>query len=336
MSAFVALAALMVSLAAAAITVPLLRSRRSGERPARWAALISVAGLIVGATLLYANWSNWSWTPAAAATTPAEMVAKLARRLESSPDDLDGWLMLGRSYAALEEYPPALRAYERANRLAGGSSPEALVGIAETLTLQDESAIDGRAGQLFEQALALAPASGKALFFSAVAASRRGDLPLARERFARLLALNPPPEIRAVLERQISMIDERLGGQAPGGAQGPPSRQATVAVNVRLSPSLRAQGNGAPLFVMIRDPAAPGPPLAARQLASTFPQRVELTPRDAMVAGRTFHAGQTVQVVARIARGGTPIAQRGDPFGELKYAVGVDGLRDIVIDRLSP
>ncbi|MGB8327703.1 MAG: hypothetical protein WCE48_09005 [Steroidobacteraceae bacterium] len=336
MSAFLALAALMASLAAAAITVPLLRSRHSGEGPARWAALISVAGLILGATLLYANWSNWSWAPAAAAPTPAEMVAKLARRLDSSPDDLDGWLMLGRSYAALEEYPLALRAYERANRLASERSPEALIGIAETLTLQNESAIDGRAGKLFEQALALAPASGKALFFSAAAAARRGDLPLARARFARLLALNPPPEIRAVLEQQISTIDERLGALASGGAQEPASRPAVVAVNVRLSPSLRAQANGAPLFVMIRDPAAPGPPLAAKQLASTFPQRVELTPRDAMVAGRTFHAGQTVQVVARIARGGTPIAQTGDPFGELNYAVGADGLRDIVIDRLSP
>jgi hypothetical protein len=63
---------------------------------------------------------------------------------------------------------------------------------------------------------------------------------------------------------------------------------------------------------------------------------VELTPSDSMVPGRAFAAGQKVQVVARIARSGNPMAGSGDPFGEAAYLVGTDGLVNIVIDHLTP
>ena len=79
-----------------------------------------------------------------------------------------------------------------------------------------------------------------------------------------------------------------------------------------------------------------GPPLAAKRLESQFPQPVTLTPADAMIPGRTFAAGQTVQVVARIARSGNPVAASGDPYGEVTYRVGEDGLLDLVIDHLTP
>ena len=63
-----------------------------------------------------------------AADTPQTMVAHLARQLEQDPKNLDGWLMLGRSYLVLQEYPLALRAFERADRLSGGKNVEALTG----------------------------------------------------------------------------------------------------------------------------------------------------------------------------------------------------------------
>ena len=59
--------------------------------------------------------------------------------------------MLGRSYLVLQEYPLALRAYERADRLSGGRNVEALIGEAEALALSDESELDGRAGRLIER-----------------------------------------------------------------------------------------------------------------------------------------------------------------------------------------
>ena len=265
------------------------------------------------------------------------MVAHLARQLEQDPKNLEGWLMLGRSYLVLQEYPLALRAFERADRLTEGRNAEALMGEAEALALVDESELEGRAGKLIERALVLAPDSGKALFFGATTAARRGDFTLARQRFGKLLDMNPPANVRPLIEAQVRALDEKIAARATPGATAQPAAAATdaaVRVNIILSP--KVSGGTAPLFVFVRRAGEGGPPLAAKRLESHFPQAVTLTPADAMIPGRSFAAGQRVQVVARIARSGSPVAARGDPFGELSYQVGQDGLLNLLIDRVTP
>jgi cytochrome c-type biogenesis protein CcmH len=349
MIAFVLLAASLTVAGVAAVAIPLLR--RSAAPSAPWAALGATAVLVIGPAALYVTWSNWPWRPAAAATTPQSMVARLARELEENPGNLEGWLMLGRSYIALQEYPLALRAFERADRLSDGKDAEALTGEAETLALTDESELDGRAGRLIERALVLAPDSGKALFFGAAVAQRRGELPLARTRFAKLLAMDPPANVRPIIEQQITAIDARLAGgtaatpagspaASPGGGAGSGAAAGTalVQVNVTLAPSIAQTGGGgtAPLFVFVRDPRQPGPPLAVKRLESRFPQLVSLASTDSMVPGRAFASGQSVEVVARIARSGSPVGASGDPLGEVRYQVGRDGVVNLVIDHLTP
>jgi len=333
---FVLLTAALTLGAVAAIAVPLIRGASTAPSP--WAALGAAGLLTGGSALLYLTWSNWPWRSAAAADTPQTMVARLARRLEREPDNLAGWLMLGRSYTVLQEFPLAVRAFERADRLSGGRNAAALLGEAEALALEDESELDGRAGQLVDRALALAPDSGQAMFLGATVAARRGNLPLARERLTKLLAMNPPQDLRPMLEQQITAIDAKLAEVSSAGAAaaGPPGSAAVVSVNVSLAPSLVPQAAGAPLFVFVRDPAQRGPPLAVKRLESHFPQRVALTPSDSMVPGRVISPGQSVQVVARIARSGSPVGASGDPFGEVTYHVGRDGLVSLVIDRLTP
>ncbi len=355
MITFIALAALLSVIGVALVCVPLLARRSDASAPAGIAAGVCAVLLVGGAALLYATLSNWSWhataaEASAAGETPQAMVSKLARRLEDNPNDLAGWLMLGRSYAVLQQYPLALRAYERADRLAGGRNVDALVGEAEVLTLTDERELDGRAGRLVEQALALDPSSGKALFFGAAAAMHRGDLPLARERFTQLLALNPPQNVRPRIEQQITAIDERLGGAKPGatpaasaaGSSADPAPAGTAAaagpvirVQVRLGGSISASP-GTPLFVFVQAPGQRGPPLAVKRLDSRFPQLVELTPQDSMVPGRAFSDGQDVQVTARIARSGNPVGASGDSYGQIAYHVGRDGTQALVIDRTLP
>jgi cytochrome c-type biogenesis protein CcmH len=338
MLAFVLLSAALTMLAVAAVVIPLVRGS-AASIAAPWAALGAGALLVIGAAALYVSWSNWPWPAGAGADSPQQMVGRLARRMESEPGNLQGWLQLGDSYIALQEYHLALRAFEKADELSGGKNAEALTGEAEALALNDESELDGRAGRLIERALAVDPGSGKALFFGATTAERRGDLPLARERFAKLLAMNPPDNVRPLLERRLRAIDEKLAaGAAPqtkGAAPAAGGSTAVVRVNVSLAPSI-ARVDGAPLFVFVRDPQQAGPPLAVKRLESHFPQTVALTPADSMIPGRLFSAGQNVQVVARIARSGNPVGTSGDPFGEVSYRVGKDGLASLVIDRLTP
>jgi cytochrome c-type biogenesis protein CcmH len=44
-------------------------------------------------------------------------VASLARRLEQNPNDVQGWIMLGRSYTSMEKYREASDAYAKATQL---------------------------------------------------------------------------------------------------------------------------------------------------------------------------------------------------------------------------
>jgi cytochrome c-type biogenesis protein CcmH len=298
----------------ALVAVPLLKKKPVEYSPAPWAALVAAGVLAIGSTVLYVRWTNWSWqTKAADENSPQTMVARLARKLEKNPEDLNGWLLLGRSYSVLQQYQLAVRAYQRADRLAGGKNADALIGQAEALALSDETELDGRAGRLVEQALALDPESGKALFFGAAAAMRRGELPVARARFVKLLSLNPPDNIKPLLQKQIEAIDQRMAAGPAQDADARPAGQPQVAaatdtgakvrINVTLAPSLAQSASGS---------------------------------LDSMLPGRAIAAGQKVQVVARIARSGNPVGASGDPFGESAYMVGRDGLINIVIDRVTP
>ena len=350
MITFVLLAAVLTIAGVALIAVPLLKKKPVEYSPAPWAALLATGILAIGSTVLYIRLTNWSWQTKVDDDSPQTMVARLARKLEKDPQNLQGWLLLGRSYTQLQEFQLATRAYQRADRLAGGKNAEALIGEAEALARGDETELDRRAGRLIEQALAVDPNSGKALFFGAAVAMRRGELPLARERFTRLLALDPPDNIKPLLQKQIDSIDQQLAGGAPAGpgaagagpAGQPPVAAATdpaakVRINVTLAPTLAQSASGSsPLFVFVRDPQRPGPPLAVKRLDSHFPQTVELTASDSMMPGRAIAAGQKVQVVARIARSGNPVGASGDPFGESAYLVGRDGLINIVIDHITP
>lgn len=350
MVTFVLLAAALTVAGVVGVVFPLIRrsAQPSGAAPAPGAALAATGVLVIGSAVLYVTWSNWPWRSSTPADTPQSMVARLARELEHQPQNLDGWLMLGRSYITLQEYPLALRAFERADRLSDGKNAEALTGEAEALVLTDESELNGRAARLIERALALAPDSGKALFFGGAVAARRGDLPLARARFVKLLGMDPPANVRPLIEQQISAIDAQLAGSAPtaqtgaasNAAQAPAapsgSGAAQVRVNVTLAPALAAAAGSSPLFVFVRDPAHPGPPLAVKRLESRFPQLVSLTPTDAMIPGRSFNNGQSVQVVARIARSGNPVGASGDPLGEVSYQVGRDREVSLVIDHVMP
>jgi cytochrome c-type biogenesis protein CcmH len=334
MVGFILLAAALTVAAVLVVVLPLL-SRGGSAPPATWTALGAAGVLIIGSALLYVTWSNWPWRTATAPDSPQNMVAHLARQLERHPQDVPGWLMLGRSYTVLQEYPLALRAFERADRLSDGKNADALTGEAEALTLNDDTELDGRAARLIERALVVAPDSGKALFLGAMVAARRGDLPLARQRFTKILALNPPDNIRTILVQQIAAIDARLATPGTPAIPGAPGA-AAVRVRVTLSPKLATQTGSFPLFVFVRNPQLAGPPLAVKRLASHFPQDVELTAADSMIPGRVIGAGTTVEVVARIARSGNPVGASGDPYGELTYKVGQDGQESLVIDRLMP
>jgi cytochrome c-type biogenesis protein CcmH len=362
MNAFVLVAALLALAVIVPLLIPLLR-RRDGQPTS---AVLSVALVVMvggGAALLYPVWSNWQWSqPEMAADAPAAMIGRLARRLEKDPDNVDGWMLLGKSYAVVEQFPLSVRAYQRAVNLLEKSTDaslrdkrvEALMALGDSLVNGGMSDFAGRAGRLYEQALEVNPNIVKALFYSAIAASERNDLPLARTRFARLLEGNPPPEVRSFIEQQLQGLDAQmaLASRAPvaGAASAAPMAQAgapatpaaagpavAVPLRITLAKSVADKGApGAPLFVLARIPGQRGPPLAAKRLDARFPQDVELLSSDAMLSGTGFTAGQEIEIEARVANGGSAISRSGDPFGTARVKAGQAQRTAIEINQLKP
>jgi cytochrome c-type biogenesis protein CcmH len=326
MTLFIVFAILLTAFAVALIVFPLLR--QSDERPnAPVAATIMAIVLPALVLLLYVSISNHSWetqsstAPAEASSAVAldQAVATLEDRLSREPDDVDGWLLLGRTYFELQDISKARSAFARA--LALDPSAEAKLGIAEADIMMDRSALAGDAGRLVEEVLLLEPRNPKALFYGGLVASVRGDFSVVRQRWETLLTLSPPPAVVNMIKEQLASLPAGAAGPAQVAPETAPSPSSGDGINVRVDIAQNLVEKikpGAMLFLVAREPDKPGPPMAAvRQGASSFPTLMRITDANAMLPGKSLAAIARVHLVARIANGGDPIAQPGDIFGEV-------------------
>jgi len=117
-------------------------------------------------------------SPAASASAPVPdvntMVQRLADRLKDHPEDLDGWLMLARSYAVLGRYAEADAAYQRAQDKAMQDSSQLATWIEMRLRLNGLK-FDARSQELLDRAVSLAPDNPDVLLLRALSAFGRGD-----------------------------------------------------------------------------------------------------------------------------------------------------------------
>ncbi len=102
------------------------------------------------------------------------MVAKLAERMQANPDDMQGWLMLARSYKTMGRYEDAAAAYGKAEKVVN-DDPELLASYAETLAMASGTGLKGKPAQLISRALKLDPKQPHALFLAGAAAMEAGD-----------------------------------------------------------------------------------------------------------------------------------------------------------------
>jgi len=274
-----------------------------------------------------------------------EVVEGLAQRLEENPGDVNGWRMLGRSYMSLNNYPKAVAAFERVVELEDGRNAQGLVELGEALlAAEGGQTMPQRAMSLFENALAVEPNSQAALFWSGLGAFNRGDTDAAADRWERLLATNPPSDIRDVIEQRVA----EWRGEAPPApatvAQAAPAQSAAesapltdgaiVSANIALSDAARsALPPDATVFVIARDPAQPSPPIAVtRRRLAELPAVVQLGDRESMVAGRELSGFDEFELVARVSLSGQPVSQPGDWFGSVIVKPAENGSIALSID----
>ena len=371
MTEFIVFCAAMVIAAALLVLRPLLgksSAETSADQPsmprARVAAVLVAVSLPIAALALYPLVSNFPWknpnllTGAAAshaegAGSLEEMVANLESRLQSHPEDIEGWKMLGRTYLISGQPARAVVAYEKGMAAAGDEGASFALDLAEALILTDnpESVAKGR--KIVDAALIEDAGNQKALWYSGVLAINDGDTAKAKLRWTTLLEQDPPEEIRQLVVKQL----ERVGVEVPATASAAPAQKAparmamgspgggspeptgrTVQVNVSVAPSLAGKlGPGVPLFVSARQPGVPGPPLAAVRLTTDdLPAEVVLSDANSMIEGRNLSSVDDVEIIARVAFGGTAITESGDLVGKAIQAKGSAPEVSLLIDTVAP
>lgn len=366
MTAFIVFCAALALVAMFLVAYPLLRPlpvAARGEPVVPKAAPLAFALAVVigiGAALVYGQTSNFPWNdPLSASSVPAghgaagdaasmeQIVSQLEERLRAKPNDLEGWRMLGRSYLITGNPAKAADAYERAASLSSTPDPALQLDLAEALVLGGDPTGQARAKTIIAEALAADPNSQKALWYDGLMAAQAGDKATAEKDWRKLLEQNPPPEIREVIVNQLAGIGVTVAGAAPpamaaaggggmGGDVAPKGR--TINITVKVDPALVGQLKpGTPLFVSAREPGIPGPPIAAVRLTSDdLPASVTLSDANSMIAGRDLSSVNDVEVVARVALGGTVAMSSGDLLGSAVQKKGGDDKLEVVIAKVQP
>lgn len=364
MTTFLIVCAVMVVAALLLVLVPLLREDRplaAGEKPATRsvpAAAVFLVTLPLAASAFYAATSNFPWdNPEALAAGAAghaqgggsmeEVTAQLEERLERNPGDMEGWRMLGRSYLVMGRAGEAATAYERASAMSGGKDPAIELDLAEALVLAGDPGKQAKAKGIIDAALAADETNQKALWYAGLMAARSDDVETAKASWSRLLETGPPPEIRQILVEQLAQLGVAVPagqGAAPAGtgtAAPDPAAAAsgrTLRIAVSVDPALASRLKpGTVVFVSAREAGIPGPPLAAVRVNSEdLPTTVVLSDANTMVEGRSLSSVDEVQVVARVAFGGTATTSSGDLLGEVRHSKGEPSDIEVVIDKVAP
>lgn len=102
------------------------------------------------------------------------MVERLAEKMKANPEDMQGWLMLGRSYKSQGRFEEAVSAFAKAEK-AMEKEPDLLASYAETIALARGKGLAGKPRQLVEKALKVDPKHPHSLFLAGAAAMEAGD-----------------------------------------------------------------------------------------------------------------------------------------------------------------
>ena len=229
MITFWLIAAALCAVAVGFLLYPLWRQRRA---QGRWsivgiASAIAVVPLAAG---LYVTVSTWNPEAAAEADQGRRLVAQLAERMRANPDDVEGWLLLARSYMVLGEYAQGRTAYREAWTRTPMPDAELKLAYAESMVLTDRAMLTGEAARLFEEVLEAEPDNPKALWYGGLVAQELGLEEAWRERWSRLLELGPPEELANVLRAQLGAPAGVSGDAAPAAEQGAADGTARRAV----------------------------------------------------------------------------------------------------------
>lgn len=296
-----------------------------------------------------------------------ELVKGLAAKLEQNPDNLPGWIMLGRSYVSLNQAEGAVYAYDRAYKLAP-DNPEVLLGYAQALVKSGREGLTDRPAELIGEAYKRAPQNQTALWMMGLVSFERQDFAQTVTYWQQLAAQIPAEsQEHQQLAEYIEQARSRMApdsAPAPAGPQaspavaeaktpqsvasptkpeaaGQPEAPAGAALTVKVSLDPALEGRVQPedrVFVFARAVSGPPMPLAAvSKQVRDLPLQLTLDDSMAMMPQMKLSAFPEVVVGARISKTGNALPQSGDLQGEVSpVSSGEAAVVQVVINSVRP
>ncbi len=264
-----------------------------------------------------------------------KMLVRMEQRLESTPDDADGWLMLANSYTSLERYPEALIAAENLYRLKS-DDVSVMLRYADILSMVNNGKFEGKPTDLINEAIKLEPTNNSGLWLAGLAAIQRGEIQTAIDYWeALVIQFEEDSESKEQIQHYINLAREQLV-ETDNSNESELVSDAKIQVNVRLSETLLNQTNDNDT-IFIYATAIDGPPIPLailRKQVSDLPVQVTLDDSMSMLPSNRLSSHKQVKLIARISRSGHPKPEPGDLEGIIdSVKTDLDESVNLVIDN---
>lgn len=249
------------------------------------------------------------------------MLARLEQKLIDQPDNLDGWMMAGRSYMSLKRFADAKRVLQKAYELAS-DNPVVMLRYADALAMSRGGHLSGEPFSLIKKALVKSPDNVMALWLAGLAYEEQADHQNAISHWQRAAKLvQPGSESLQEINGMIARVQQKLSGNTPVVSQAEnlsSSSMTSLKVSVSLDPKFKAQANPNDI-VFIYAKAASGPPMplaAVRKNVKDLPLVIKLDDSMAMMPAMKLSSFKNVVVSARVSKTGSAVSAPGDMIGQ--------------------
>ncbi|GIA04794.1 cytochrome c-type biogenesis protein CcmH [Vibrio cholerae] len=236
-----------------------------------------------------------------------DLTLALRTRLHYQPDDVTGWLLLGRIGLANRDLETAIGAMKKAFAL-DNEDPDVKFGYAQALMLSNDPVDQQEAKSILLKLAQRGYADLRVYSLLAFDAFESGDFPAAIKYWSLMQQAIGPDDARyEMLSRSIESARKRMG---EGMAEG-----QSVKVTINLGEQVKVDPN-AVLIVSIHAPGSPMPVAAARYPLGEFPRTVVLDDNNSMMEGSKLSSLESYVVRVRIDSDGNVATKSGDWYAE--------------------
>lgn len=255
-----------------------------------------------------------------------KMVSDLADRVAKNPSDTKGWIVLARSYRAMNRLPQSEDAF---NHIGDTLYQDAtlLAEYADVLATRAMGNFNGKPMEMVTRALQIDPEHPMALSLAATAAYNRSDFAQAVVHWEHLLRIVPAESDDAKwLSEAVAKTRAQMGSPAASQAVAAAADKKTanasvggmsISGRVSLAPALASKV--APtdtVFIFARSPQGPRMPLAVQRVhVSDLPFDFKLDDSMAMSPEFKISGAAEVRIEARISKNGSATPGPGDLIG---------------------